>query len=186
MYRWREERGLTGKAAAALAGVSQNSWCALELLHFDKAGYITAKKVAECIGCLPEDLIPREVVGKDVGILGVAYKHMAAERMYALATQRRLELPSPAEEIELTDKRELIKKVLKLLTYREREIVKLRYGLGEGGHTYSLEEVARIFKVTRERVRQVEAKAIRKLQHPTMLKMLKSIELDYKREDIST
>ncbi|MFO0822423.1 MAG: sigma factor-like helix-turn-helix DNA-binding protein [Gemmataceae bacterium] len=51
-------------------------------------------------------------------------------------------------------------------TYREREIIKLRYGLG-GGYTYTLEEVGRIFKVTRERaVRQIETKAVRKLQHP--------------------
>ncbi len=58
-----------------------------------------------------------------------------------------------------------IELVLKTLTYREREIIKLRYGIGDG-YTYTLEEVGRIFKVTRERVRQVEAKAIRKLQHP--------------------
>jgi RNA polymerase primary sigma factor len=58
-----------------------------------------------------------------------------------------------------------IENVLKTLTYREREIIKLRYGLGDG-YTYTLEEVGRIFKVTRERVRQIEAKAVRKLQHP--------------------
>ncbi len=58
-----------------------------------------------------------------------------------------------------------IEGVLKTLTYREREIIKLRYGLGDG-YTYTLEEVGRIFKVTRERVRQIEAKAVRKLQHP--------------------
>jgi RNA polymerase primary sigma factor len=58
-----------------------------------------------------------------------------------------------------------IESVLKTLTYREREIIKLRYGLGDG-YTYTLEEVGRIFKVTRERVRQIEAKAVRKLQHP--------------------
>ncbi len=58
-----------------------------------------------------------------------------------------------------------IEQVLKSLTYREREIIKLRYGIGDG-YTYTLEEVGRIFKVTRERVRQVEAKAIQKLQHP--------------------
>jgi RNA polymerase primary sigma factor len=58
-----------------------------------------------------------------------------------------------------------IEQVLGTLTYREREIIKLRYGLGDG-YTYTLEEVGRIFKVTRERVRQIEAKAIKKLQHP--------------------
>jgi len=64
-----------------------------------------------------------------------------------------------------------IENVLKTLTYREREIIKLRYGIGDG-YTYTLEEVGRIFKVTRERVRQVEAKAIRKLQHPVRARKL--------------
>ena len=64
-----------------------------------------------------------------------------------------------------------IEQVLRTLTYREREIIKLRYGIGDG-YTYTLEEVGRIFKVTRERVRQVEAKAIRKLQHPVRARKL--------------
>ena len=62
--------------------------------------------------------------------------------------------------------------VLKTLTYREREIIKLRYGLGDG-YTYTLEEVGRIFQVTRERVRQIEAKAVRKLQHPVRSRQLR-------------
>ena len=61
--------------------------------------------------------------------------------------------------------------VLNTLTYREREIIKLRYGLGDG-YTYTLEEVGRIFNVTRERVRQIEAKAVRKLQHPVRSRQL--------------
>jgi RNA polymerase primary sigma factor len=61
--------------------------------------------------------------------------------------------------------KEKIDQVLDTLTYREREIMKLRYGIG-GGYTYTLEEVGKRFKVTRERVRQIEAKALRKLQHP--------------------
>ncbi len=61
--------------------------------------------------------------------------------------------------------RNRIAKVLKSLSYREREIIKLRYGLGDG-YSYTLEEVGHIFKVTRERIRQIEAKAVRKLQAP--------------------
>ena len=59
-----------------------------------------------------------------------------------------------------------IQDVLKTLSYREREIIKLRYGLGDG-YSYTLEEVGHIFKVTRERIRQIEAKAVRKLQQPS-------------------
>ena len=79
------------------------------------------------------------------------------------------EAPSTVAASEMLRKR--IDEVLKTLTYREREIIKLRYGIGDG-YTYTLEEVGRIFKVTRERVRQVEAKAIRKLQHPVRSRKL--------------
>ena len=58
-----------------------------------------------------------------------------------------------------------ISKVLKTLSYREREIIKLRYGLGDG-YSYTLEEVGHIFKVTRERIRQIEAKAVASCSSP--------------------
>jgi len=78
---------------------------------------------------------------------------------------------SPVESAGAEMLKDRIEEVLKTLTYREREIIKLRYGIGDG-YTYTLEEVGRIFKVTRERVRQVEAKAIRKLQHPVRARRL--------------
>ncbi len=80
---------------------------------------------------------------------------------------------SPSDSATSDMLRQRINDVLKTLTYREREILKLRYGVGDG-YTYTLEEVGRIFKVTRERVRQVESKAIRKLQHPVRRKRLAS------------
>ncbi|MGR3303742.1 MAG: RNA polymerase sigma factor RpoD [Candidatus Scalindua sp.] len=67
--------------------------------------------------------------------------------------------------------KEKIESVLETLTYREREIIKLRYGIGDG-YTYTLEEVGKKFMVTRERVRQIEAKAVRKLQHPVRSRKL--------------
>ena len=80
---------------------------------------------------------------------------------------------SPSDSATSEMLRQRINDVLKTLTYREREILKLRYGIGDG-YTYTLEEVGRIFKVTRERVRQVESKAIRKLQHPVRRQRLAS------------
>jgi len=67
--------------------------------------------------------------------------------------------------------KEKVESVLDTLTYREREIIKLRYGIGDG-YTYTLEEVGKKFMVTRERVRQIEAKAVRKLQHPVRSRIL--------------
>jgi len=67
--------------------------------------------------------------------------------------------------------RDRIDSLLKTLTYREREIIRLRYGLTDG-FSYTLEEVGRMFKVTRERVRQIESKAVAKLQNPVRAGML--------------
>jgi RNA polymerase primary sigma factor len=78
---------------------------------------------------------------------------------------------SPVQSASTEMLKDKIDLVLKTLTYREREIIKLRYGLGDG-YSYTLEEVGRIFKVTRERVRQIEAKAVRKLQHPVRSRQL--------------
>ena len=90
--------------------------------------------------------------------------------------------PSDTAAQEMLSQR--IELVLKTLTYREREIIKLRYGIGDG-YTYTLEEVGRIFKVTRERVRQVEAKAIRKLQHPVRSRKLSGFIDGSWREELS-
>jgi RNA polymerase primary sigma factor len=88
------------------------------------------------------------------------------------------EIDSPVASATQEMLKDRIDSVLKTLSYREREIIKLRYGIGDG-YTYTLEEVGRIFKVTRERVRQVEAKAIRKLQHPVRSRRLEGF-LDHK------
>jgi len=88
------------------------------------------------------------------------------------------EIDSPVASATQEMLKERIDIILKTLSYREREIIKLRYGIGDG-YTYTLEEVGRIFKVTRERVRQVEAKAIRKLQHPVRARKLEGF-LDHK------
>ena len=61
--------------------------------------------------------------------------------------------------------------MLEALEYREREILRLRFGLADG-YAYTLEEVGKIFSVTRERVRQIESKALRSLQHPTRARQL--------------
>lgn len=74
-------------------------------------------------------------------------------------------MPSPSHTASNELLRDKIESILKTLTWREREIIRLRYGLGDG-YSYTLEEVGRIFKVTRERVRQIEAKAFQKLKHP--------------------
>jgi len=90
---------------------------------------------------------------------------------------------SPADSAMREMLKDKINHVLKSLTYREREIIKLRYGLGDG-YSYTLEETGRIFKVTRERIRQIESKALRKLQHSTRSDHLKGfVEALYSEEE---
>jgi len=80
-------------------------------------------------------------------------------------------LPPSHSAMDLLRRRE-VTKILDTLTDREAKIIKLRFGI-ETGYPRTLEEVGKIFRVTRERVRQIEAKAIRKLRHPSRSKMLR-------------
>ncbi len=80
--------------------------------------------------------------------------------------------PAPADAASYTLLREQLNEVLHTLTHREEQVLKLRFGL-EDGRTRTLEEVGQQFNITRERIRQIEAKALRKLRHPSRSKKLK-------------
>ena len=80
--------------------------------------------------------------------------------------------PSPSETASYSLLREQLDAVLDTLTLREKEVIRLRFGLDDG-RTRTLEEVGRQFRITRERIRQIEAKALRKLRHPSRSKTLK-------------
>jgi RNA polymerase primary sigma factor len=82
-------------------------------------------------------------------------------------------IESPINTAAFTVFQEKLEEVLKTLTEREEKVLRLRFGLGDG-YPRTLEEVGSVFNVTRERVRQIEAKAIRKLRHPTRSRRLKS------------
>jgi RNA polymerase primary sigma factor len=80
--------------------------------------------------------------------------------------------PAPAEAASLILLKEQLNDVLSTLTDREAKVLKLRFGL-EDGRSRTLEEVGKEFDVTRERIRQIEAKALRKLRHPSRSKKVK-------------
>ena len=81
-------------------------------------------------------------------------------------------VPVPADAAAFTLLREELLKVLSTLTDREQKVLRLRFGLDDG-RTRTLEEVGKEFNVTRERIRQIEAKALRKLRHPSRSKKLR-------------
>jgi RNA polymerase primary sigma factor len=80
---------------------------------------------------------------------------------------------SPADAVININLKEQTESVLKTLTPREEQVIKMRFGLGDGSE-HTLEEVGQRFSVTRERIRQIEAKALRKLRHPSRSRMLKA------------
>ena len=80
--------------------------------------------------------------------------------------------PAPAEAASFALMKEQLMEVLDTLTPREEKVLRLRFGLDDG-HQRTLEEVGKVFNVTRERIRQIEAKALRKLRHPSRSKKLK-------------
>ena len=82
--------------------------------------------------------------------------------------------PSPYSDAEKTETSEQIQKVLKTLTPKEEMVIRMRFGIG-ADRDHTLEEVGRHLSITRERVRQIEAKALRKLKHPSRLKALKRL-----------
>ena len=85
---------------------------------------------------------------------------------------------SPAHSATFAMLREEVNEVLETLTKREARVIRLRFGLTEDGCPRTLEEVGVLFNVTRERIRQIEAKALRKLRHPTRSRELKRYEAD--------
>ena len=81
---------------------------------------------------------------------------------------------NPADAVVASNLREITDEVLATLTPREEKVIKMRFGLGMSGSEHTLEEVGQHFAVTRERIRQIEAKALRKLRHPSRSRKLKA------------
>ena len=81
---------------------------------------------------------------------------------------------NPAESVTFANLSDITDEVLATLTPREEKVIKMRFGLGNTGSEHTLEEVGQHFTVTRERIRQIEAKALRKLRHPSRSRRLKA------------
>jgi len=127
--------------------------------------------LAEVLGISAEVLFPRHLYDELVGTETSKAVELSSFTALPAAARREIRaLPAPTEtpgaQIDVMLLRSRIKEVLRSLSYREREIIKMRFGL-EDGYPYTLDEVAQVFKVSRGCIRQIEAKAIRKLQQPS-------------------
>jgi len=127
-----------------------------------------ALKLAEFYGVTPEILFPDLVLKMEAV---VTERRVNAEEVAALMQ------PSTATPLQLLESNEVevaLQGALERLTERERRVLEMRFGLQ--GEESSLEEVAQEFSVTRERIRQIEAKALRKLRHPSMHRLHEAAE----------
>ena len=136
----------------------------------------TEAEVDERVGDGPADGEPGEGARDHEGLPGAGQPRDADRRGGGLATSATSSLTSPRSRRPMRPSHQLLKEqvegVLDSLTPRERRVLQLRFGL-EDGRIRTLEEVGRDFNVTRERIRQIEAKALRKLRHPSRSRKLK-------------
>lgn len=183
LMKWRTENKLNQIDAAEACGVTLNFFRRIETLDFSKMPKLDIEfghgqlslgywreavlKIAEHTDIPVDQLLPSDIPAEDFGKQRV----MLSERDWSQLPGSKQQLLCQEHDLDNADLANRIDKVLKTLTYREREIIKLRYDLG-GDYTHTLEEVGRIFKTTRERVRQIEAKAICKLRHPLQANQL--------------
>jgi RNA polymerase primary sigma factor len=130
----------------------------------------TAEEIAKTLGMSPEKV--RE-------IMKVAQDPVSLETPIGEEEDSHLgdfipddDTPAPQDAAASTILREVIERELNTLTAREKHVIKLRFGLYDG-RTRTLEEVGKEFDITRERIRQIEAKALRKLRHPSRARHLK-------------
>jgi RNA polymerase sigma factor (sigma-70 family) len=167
----REKLGLTQIGLDKAIGIGKGTICAIENFRLIqiKTTHSCVKKISDFLNLPIEEVAPPDLCGEEFQTQFEQVINIQAKALleYKNHSRDRLVLPSPAEEIEKNDMVEYFTRLLDdnmhKLTFREREVIKLRYGIN-GDNSYTLAEVGRIFKVTKDRVRQVEAKAVRKLR----------------------
>tara|TARA_Y100000310_G_C20538430_1_gene742028 strand:- start:427 stop:990 length:564 start_codon:yes stop_codon:yes gene_type:complete len=170
MIAARQRLGLSQLALAEKIG-QRGVWLIMQLEQFKyphRYNQTLIFKIACILGIQPEDVMPEELTGHKVNSQIVGFSELNPKQLIEVGQLPVLPKPYPSDQ-EFTKTQ--IGQVLKTLPWREQEIIRLRYGLDDG-RAYTLAEVGRIYKITKETVRQLEARAIRKLQHPVRMKKL--------------
>lgn len=159
-------------------------------VHYKNKMFLTYDVVTQhsCIKCLDEVLCPKliEEVSRKLDCSHIDAVNLINSIMPASSSEELIELNEDIfsdnglfeEELhEMIDNKKLIENledILSILKDRESEVIKLRFGLGDYLNPKTLEEIGGIFGVTRERIRQIESKALRRLRHPSKAKSIKS------------
>lgn len=169
----RESLGLSQLAAADAAGIPQGYVGAIECMRFKGIAEKHISVLAAFYGLDPDVMAPLALRKRSNPFAATIVREVALPVLLDFDTSTpNLIAENPIEEVEreLDNERvgELLKAAMDTLTWREREIIKLRYGL-DGGAPMELAEVGRIFRVSSTRASQIETKAMRKLMHPSRL-----------------
>lgn len=169
----REKLGLSQREMADAIGIKKGTISNLECMRFRSISKETLETIAAFLDVDENVLIPPELrtkglrnrfeITKDVHHLDLLIDNRTDVPMIASA---------PMEDDEA---KRVVNRILNTLTLREREILKLRYGIGEDGTVFTREEIGKIFRMSTSRVGQVEAKAIQKMQRPSRIKALRRI-----------
>ncbi|HOM30546.1 MAG TPA: RNA polymerase sigma factor RpoD [Acetomicrobium flavidum] len=130
----------------------------------------TTEEIAQALGLPPEKVEDIQRIAQEPVSLETPIGEEEDSQLGDFLEDK--ESPNPEEATAGQLLREQLEEMLDELTEREREVLRLRFGL-EDGHAHTLEEVGKRFNVTRERIRQIEAKALRKLRHPSRSKRLR-------------
>lgn len=155
--------------------ISENTMSKLTNLRksaFDERGGLrsTVQKLCDALNCLPEEIFPEFQLENAVKSNKRTIEMEEAEVKHYLERQEMALLPD--ESINKEDRNNLLYEMLLTLTPKETQILGLRFGL-QDGNPKSLEEIGKIFGVNRERIRQIECKAFRKMRHPSRAEELK-------------
>ena len=180
LIQFRRERNLSQAQAAKLAGVTHGIWLEIECLKFERVSERAVELVADLLDVRPDEIVPEQLRRKNLISSVERVADVPIERLLENGTARMplmLECRDPVDEACVNEMRESIGNAMEELPFRQREILNLRFGL-DGKPPLTLEECAKVFKVTRERVHSLQVKAIRTLQTPKFVDPLFRVLVD--------
>ena len=173
----RQDKGLTQWEASHQVGIGVSRYQEIEKLR-RLPTFEDEEKIASFFQLSIDYLFPKVLLEAiEAGVFDRRHVQLAASELISLTEAQKLRLSYDGEtvlieEIRQRELKEKIEQVLQTLKPREQRILQLRFGL-EDGRSRTLEEVGAVFDLTRERTRQIEAKALRLLRHPTRSRPLK-------------